>query len=44
VLIATDLEPAVLPPGLTREELMAKLVDGNHAKLAAGLTGLFAHP
>ena len=44
VLIATDLEPAALPPGLTREELMAKLVDGNHAKLAAGLTGLFAHP
>ena len=44
VLIATDLDPTALPPGLTREALMAKLVDGNHAKLAAGITGLFAHP
>lgn len=41
-LIATDLEPAELPPGLTREELLPKL--NGHAKGAAGLVGLFGRP
>lgn len=41
-LIATDLDPKALPPGLTRDELLAKL-DG-HAKGSAGLIGLFKHP
>jgi len=38
-LIATDLEPDALPPGLTRAELFAKLA--GHSKGAAGLVGLF---
>ena len=38
-LIATDLEPDALPPGLTRAELFAKL--NGHTKGAAGLVGLF---
>jgi len=38
-LIATDLEPTDLPPGLTREELFAKLT--GHTKGATGLVGLF---
>ena len=38
-LIATDLDPKGLPPGLTREELMPKLQ--GHTKGAAGLVGLF---
>jgi Raf kinase inhibitor-like YbhB/YbcL family protein len=42
VIIATDLDPAALPPGLTREQLLSKL-DG-HALLASGLIGLFAKP
>lgn len=41
-LIATDLEPGALPPGLTHPELMAKL-DG-HAKQSAGLIALFKKP
>jgi Raf kinase inhibitor-like YbhB/YbcL family protein len=41
-LIATDLEPGELPPGLTHDELMAKLA--GHAKVAAGLVGLFGRP
>ncbi|HEY6995675.1 MAG TPA: YbhB/YbcL family Raf kinase inhibitor-like protein [Xanthobacteraceae bacterium] len=41
-LIATDLEPAALPPGLTRDELFAKLA--GHSKGAAGLVGLFGRP
>ena len=41
-LIATDLDPKALPPGLTRDELFAKL-DG-HAKGSAGLVGLFKNP
>lgn len=41
-LIATDLDPKALPPGLTREELMAKLQ--GHTKGAAGLVGLFGRP
>jgi Raf kinase inhibitor-like YbhB/YbcL family protein len=41
-LIATDLEPAALAPGLTRDELF-KALDG-HAKGATGLIGTFSHP
>jgi hypothetical protein len=44
VLIATDLDPKALPPGLTREEMMAKVSADNHALGASGITGLFAHP
>lgn len=38
-LIATDLDPKALPPGLTRDELLAKLE--GHSKGSAGLVGLF---
>ena len=38
-LIATDLEPNALPPGLTRNELLAKL--NGHTKGSAGIVGLF---
>jgi Raf kinase inhibitor-like YbhB/YbcL family protein len=38
-LIATDLDPKELPPGLTRDELFAKLQ--GRAKGSAGLVGLF---
>jgi hypothetical protein len=38
-LIATDLDPKALPPGLTRDELLAKLQ--GHTKGSAGLVGLF---
>jgi len=41
VLIATDLDPT-LPPGLTRDELTAKLQ--GHAKGAAGIMFRFKHP
>ena len=41
-LIATDLEPGALKPGLTREEVI-KALDG-HAKGATGLVGLFKNP
>lgn len=41
-LIATDLDPAALPAGLTHAELMSRL-DG-HAKGATGLVGLFGRP
>jgi Raf kinase inhibitor-like YbhB/YbcL family protein len=41
-LIATDLEPAALQPGLTRDELFAAL--NGHAKGAAGIVGLFGKP
>ncbi len=41
-LIATDLEPGTLKPGLTREEVI-KALDG-HAKGATGLVGLFKNP
>jgi phosphatidylethanolamine-binding protein (PEBP) family uncharacterized protein len=40
LLIATDLEPGALQPGLTRQELHMAL-DG-HAKGVAGLVGLYA--
>ncbi len=42
VLIATDLEPGEIPPGLTRDELFAKLT--GHTKGATGLIGLFGSP
>jgi Raf kinase inhibitor-like YbhB/YbcL family protein len=41
-LIATDLEPAALAPGLTREELI-KALDG-HAKQATGRIGTSSKP
>jgi Raf kinase inhibitor-like YbhB/YbcL family protein len=41
-LIATDLEPSALSPGLTRDELI-KALDG-HAKVATGLIGTFSKP
>jgi Raf kinase inhibitor-like YbhB/YbcL family protein len=41
-LIATDLEPKALQPGMTRDELLAALA--GHAKGAAGLIGRFTHP
>ena len=40
-LIATDLEPKALQPGLTRDELVTAL--NGHAKGAAGLIGRFRH-
>jgi len=42
VIIATDLDPHELPPGLTLPELQARLV--GHTKGAAGLVGLFVNP
>ena len=48
VLIATDFGPKELPPGLTRDELIAKIAPDNaapvHAKGDAGLVGLFVNP
>ena len=41
-LIATDLEPTALKPGLTREEVMKEVT--GHAKGATGLIGRFQHP
>jgi Raf kinase inhibitor-like YbhB/YbcL family protein len=41
-LIATDLEPAALAAGMTREELI-KALDG-HAKGATGLIGTYSKP
>src|SRR5436305_5057506 len=47
VLVATDLEPKELQPGLTREELLPKIVPpsgASHAKGSAGIVGLFVKP
>ena len=48
VLIATDFDPKELPPGLTRDEVVAKIAPDNgppvHAKADAGLVGLFVNP
>jgi phosphatidylethanolamine-binding protein (PEBP) family uncharacterized protein len=48
VLIATDLAPAELPPGLTREEVAAKLAAPGqppaHTKGVASIIGLFLNP
>ena len=41
-IIATDLEPAALAPGLTRDELFGALK--GHALGATGFVGRFAHP
>ena len=42
VLIATDLEPGALQPGLTREDL-PKALDG-HVKGSTGIIATFAKP
>jgi len=42
VLIATDLDPTALQPGLSRDELLAAL--SGHTKGATGLIGRFRHP
>jgi Raf kinase inhibitor-like YbhB/YbcL family protein len=47
VLVATDFEPKELPPGLTKEEVTAKIVPAGtppHAKGSAGIVGLFVKP
>ena len=48
VIIATDLDPKELAPGLTREEVLAKIVPPaptpSHSKGTAGLVGLFVKP
>jgi Raf kinase inhibitor-like YbhB/YbcL family protein len=41
-LIATDLDAKALPPGLTKQELFAKLE--GHVKGATGIIGLFKNP
>ena len=41
ILMATDLDPAGMKPGMTRDEVMKEL-DG-HVKVAAGLIGTFQH-
>jgi Raf kinase inhibitor-like YbhB/YbcL family protein len=41
-LVATDLDPKALPPGLTREQLAAALK--GHVKGSAGLVTRFKHP
>jgi Raf kinase inhibitor-like YbhB/YbcL family protein len=41
-LMATDLDPKALPPGLTRDQLLAKIK--GHVKSEAGLIGVFKHP
>jgi Raf kinase inhibitor-like YbhB/YbcL family protein len=42
IIVATDLDPKALPPGLTRLELLEKL--NGHTKGAAGMVGLFRNP
>jgi Raf kinase inhibitor-like YbhB/YbcL family protein len=47
VLVATDFEPKELPPGLTKEEVTAKIVPAgspSRAKGSAGIVGLFVKP
>ena len=45
-LVATDLDPKALQPGLTREELATALINPlqNHVKGSAGLVTRFKHP
>jgi hypothetical protein len=47
-LIATDFEPTDMPPGLTHDEVTAKLAPPGqppaHTKGVAGLIGLFVNP
>ena len=48
VLVATDFDAKELPPGLTRDELLPKIVPAapapSHAKGSAGIVGLFVKP
>jgi Raf kinase inhibitor-like YbhB/YbcL family protein len=45
VLIATDFDPKELPPGLTRDELIAKFGPAPaHLKGVTGMVGLFVNP
>jgi len=45
VLIATDFDPKELPPGLTRDELIAKFgPPPTHVKGSTGMVGLFVNP
>ena len=45
ILTATDFEPQELPPGLTREALVAKFTrPSTHVKGSTGLVGLFVNP
>jgi Raf kinase inhibitor-like YbhB/YbcL family protein len=45
ILVASDFEPTELPPGLTREELIAKFgIPNAHVKGATGMVGLFVNP
>ena len=45
VLIATDFDPKELPPGLTRDELIAKFgPPPAHVKGTTGMVGLFVNP
>jgi len=47
VLVATDFDPKELAPGLTRDELLPKIVPTgapSHAKNSAGMVGLFVKP
>jgi Raf kinase inhibitor-like YbhB/YbcL family protein len=45
VLIATDFDPKELPPGLTRDELIAKFgPPPAHVKGSTGMVGLFINP
>ena len=42
MVIATDLDPEGLPPGLTKLELFDKL--NGHVKGSTGIIGLFKNP
>ncbi len=45
ILVATDFDPKELPPGLTRDELIAKFGPVRaHFKGSTGLVGLFVNP
>jgi Raf kinase inhibitor-like YbhB/YbcL family protein len=45
ILTATDLEPNELPPGLTRDEVIAKFGSPSpHTKGSTGMVGLFVNP
>ena len=48
LVISTDLDAKELPPGLTHDEVTAKIAPNNgapvHAKGSAGLIGLFVNP
>lgn len=45
ILIATDFDPKDLPPGLTRDEVIAKFgTPSAHVKGSTGMVGLFVNP